>query len=373
MSVLPPLFPRRGSVAEFEGASTGAPSSAASSGASSAASTASRASPTSGASSSRGRSRSESVNLPEPEQFNVGVKVSSPKSLKKTISRMFKPVQTWDEDSAKALSDFDALILESSTKEGEKLLAEGVVLRDESYKDRPTFLEAVENKDRFIGQLIKSSHIDMIVDANGRRIYSDAALNIIKRYLEPIIRICLDRRNPEYLLLMAQSPCASQMLGSDDIIARLHRFDDALEEAIREKNIDSFTSALFLGLGVSVQVALILCSGVDIANYESMVWTSATLKDILENQEIPIGVKPAELFQKRYSMCVDYFGNPAIINALRNSTSTVYNRTRRINAAFNGSVPGATTSGNKALLPPSGAGKSRKRRLNRRKTRRSRR
>ena len=106
-----------------------------------------------------------------------------------------------------------------------------------------------------------------------------------------------------------------------------------------------------------------------------MVWTSATLKDILENQEIPIGVKPAELFQKRYSMCVDYFGNPAIINALRNSTSTVYNRTRRINAAFNGSVPGpaSATSGNKALLPPSGAGKSRRRRLNRRKTRRSRR
>lgn len=359
-------------LAEIEGASSGASSAAsASSGASSSVSTGSRASPTS---SVRSRSRSETVNLPELEQFAVGVPVTSPKSLTKSISRMFKPVQTWDADVAKALSDFDAKIVEFATIEGEKLLAEGVVLRDESYKDRPAFLEAIENKERFINQLIKSSHIDTMTDEKGRKIYSESTLNMIKRYLEPIIRICLDRRNPEYLLLIAQSPCAAQVFKNIDIIARLHRFDDLLEAAIRDKDIDLFNSSLDLGLGVSVQVALLLCNGIDIANYDSMVWTSGTLKEILENHEIPVAVKPSELFQKRYSSCVDYFGNPEVVNTLLDNTKTVYNRTRRINALTAAAkVKANAEAAAAAASAPSGAGRSRRRKAIRRKTRRSRR
>jgi hypothetical protein len=58
------------------------------------------------------------------------------------------------------------------------------------------------------------------------------------------------------------------------------------------------------------------------------------LKAILENQEIPIGVKPDELYQKRYSECVKFFADAAVRNVLANNNEAMYNRMRKLNAAL---------------------------------------
>ena len=91
------------------------------------------------------RSRANTVNMVEPEPFIVGMEVSSPVTLKTKLSRLFKPIDPWAEDAKEVLARFDEKLVAISVEEGEKLLAEGVTLVDDSYKDKPVFLEAVEN------------------------------------------------------------------------------------------------------------------------------------------------------------------------------------------------------------------------------------
>ena len=293
------------------------------------------------------RSRANTVNMVEPEPFIVGMEVSSPVTLKKKLSRLFKPIDPWAEDAKEVLARFDEKLVAISVEEGEKLLAEGVTLVDDSYKDKPVFLEAIENKARFILQLIKAASLENLTNGNGRYLYNETLLNMIKRYLEPIMRIFIDRRNPEYLLLMASSPCTAQLVASPEITGRLLRFQSMLESAITEKDPLMFASALEFGMGAAVQVALILANGSDIINYESFVWAKEgmDLKAILEQQEIPIGIKehPENLYKKRYSECVKFFGNEGVRAVLENSGSTLYNRMIKLNkglTARNGAVVG---------------------------------
>lgn len=109
-----------------------------------------------------------------------------------------------------------------------------------------------------------------------------------------------------------------------------------LESSIEDKDTIMFGSALEFGMGAAVQVALILANGSDVINHESFVWASEdrNLKSILENQEIPIGVKPDELYQKRYSECVKFFGNEGVRAVLANKNNIMYNRMRKLNAAL---------------------------------------
>jgi hypothetical protein len=283
----------------------------------------------------------------EPDSFTVGMEVSSPVTLKKKLSRLFKPIDTWASDAQEVLTRFDEKLVAISVQEGEKLLAEGVVLVDESYKDKTVFLKAVENKERFITQLIKAAKLETLTNSDGRNLYNETLLNMIKRYLEPIVRIFIDRRNPEYLLLMASSPCTEQLVASAEITGRLFRFQTMIESAITEKDPLMFASALEFGMGAAVQVALILANGSDIINHESFVWASEdrNLKAILENQEIPLGIKdhPENLYKKRYSECVKFFGSEMVRAALANSNSSLYNRMKKINkglTARNGALVG---------------------------------
>ena len=281
------------------------------------------------------RSRASTVNIVEPDSFEVGMEVSSPITLKKKLARFFKPIDTWAEDAQEVLTRFDEKLLAISVQEGTKLLAEGVVLVDESYKDGEVFQRANENKGRFISQLIKAAQLETLTNGEGRNLYNETLLNMIKRYLEPIMRIFIDRRNPEYLLLMASSPCTAQLVASAEITGRLLRFQSMLESAITEKDPLMFASALEFGMGAAVQVALILANGSDIINHESFVWTSddRDLKAILEHQEIPLGIKehPENMYKKRYPECVKFFGSAEIRAVLANSGSTLYNRMKKLN------------------------------------------
>lgn len=281
------------------------------------------------------RSRANTVNIVVPEHFEVGMEVSSPDTIKKKLKRLFKPIDPWAGDAKEVLARFDEKLVAISVQEGEKLLAEGVTLVDESYKDKPVFLEAIENKERFISQLIKAAKLETLTDAEGRNLYNETLLNMIKRYLEPIIRIFIDRRNPEYLVLLAGSPCTAQLIASPEITGRLLRFQSMLESAISEKEPLMFASALEFGMGAAVQVALILANGSDVINHESFVWSTEgmELKAILEHQEIPLGVKdhPENMYKKRYSECVNFFGNEAVRAVLANSGSSLYNRMIRLN------------------------------------------
>ena len=291
------------------------------------------------------RSRASTVNMVEPETFEVGMEVSPPLTLKKKLSRLFRPIDTWADEAKEVLAQFDEKLLELSIQEGEKLLEEGVVLADETYKDGEVFQRAVENKERFILQLIKAARLDTLTNGEGRNLYNESLLNMIKRYLEPIIRIFIDRRNPEYLLLLASSPCTAQLVASPEITGRLLRFQSMLESTIEDKDAIMFGSALEFGMGVAVQVALILANGSDIINHESFLWSNqGDLKAILENQEIPIGVKTEELFQKRYSECVKFFANPEVRAVLANKNNVMYNRMRKLNAAL---TMGGKRSGSK--------------------------
>lgn len=132
--------------------------------------------------------------------------------MKKKLSRNFRPIDKWDDDAKEVLTAFDEKLLDISVQEGEKLLAEGVVLVDESYKDREVFQRAVEKKERFILQLIKAAKLESLANSEGRNLYNETLINMIKRYLGPIIRIFIDRRDPEYLLLIASSPCTAQLV-----------------------------------------------------------------------------------------------------------------------------------------------------------------
>lgn len=283
------------------------------------------------------RPRTNSVNTVNPEEFPMGMAITPPKKsgLSHKFSGFFRPVDTWSDETSAALSEFDSMLVTFATKTGNKYLSENIQLEDESYKERPLFRDAIINKTRYIQSLISAANLEIMKGDDGLITFNKTLINMIKRYLDPIIRLCIERRNPEYLLLLAASPCTIAWLKNEELQKQITRFNGMLEDAVDAKDIDNFKAALLYGFGTATEVAVILCEGVDIVNFDSFSWTVPDMKTALEKQAIPTGVKADELLQKRYPACQTFFGDVRVRDILRNNTGTLYNRMRSMSRHLN--------------------------------------
>lgn len=278
----------------------------------------------------RPRARTNSVNTADPSsEFKVMQAVTPPKTLLKKLSGVFKP-DLWSTAVMKADSEFDETLVEIATREGEKYLQEDIHLEDESYKDRPLYKEAIVNKDKFIDMLISVSLLHGLTNKDGERLVDDTIISMVKRFLEINIRVCLDRRSPEYLLLMAASPCTRDWIIHQRNPHPNINFTHMLNESIAAQDIDGFKGALMFGLGYACELGAILSNGIDIINFDSFIWSSPDLKTVLQKQEIPLNLKSTELIQKRYPSCATFFQNSKIRNILKNSDAPIYNRMRKL-------------------------------------------
>jgi len=278
----------------------------------------------------RPRARTNSVNAADPKsEFKVYQPVTPPKTLLRKLSGVFVP-DHWSTAVNKADAEFDETLVEIATREGEKYLQENIHLEDESYKDRPLYKEAIVNKEKFINMLISASLLSALTNKEGTRVVDDTIIRMVHRFLEINIRVCLDRRNPEYLLLLAESLCTRDWIIHQRNPHPNINFTNMLNAAIASHDIDAYKAALMYGLGYACEIGAILSNGVDIINFDSFDWPSPDLKTVLEKQEIPLNLKQTELIQKRYPSSAKFFQTKAVRNILQNSSTPIYNRMRKL-------------------------------------------
>lgn len=305
-----------------------------------------------------GRARANSfavealLELPAFEELRAKTP-SPPRGIFSFSQRSLKSPK-WQE----VLNEIDKRIDELAAQERERKDAEKVNIWLEQIFDTE------EKKDAYIKTIFEAAKLDAIIDKDSEPLFNDVIFYIIKKYLEKNIDIYTTRRDPDYLILMAASQCTQYWLNGPDLRQKISLFKELLQTAIddvndepTEDNIRDLKTALEIGLGAAGYVAQLLGEGFDISNYDKIVWdcppgVECTVKYILEHNLVPQGIIDQELAQKRYAGCSDFYKNPAVQNALSNKNgSALYNRMRRLTAA----------------------GGKRIKRVNRRKTRRTKR
>lgn len=176
-------------------------------------------------------------------------------------------------------------------------------------KEDVWYNRAIHTPNFFADMLISSSNIAKF-KVNDMLMFDAEDILKIRKYLVPdLIKAAVKTRKASYLLEIASSPCF------EEIITKDHKKFFRLKKGVSNASLPEEEKRTYMEAmqAYYANVALLLMSGVDIGNWDNLIWAIPAeigegdkLKYIFDNHLIPTGVKPDEIAQQRFARCSPY-------------------------------------------------------------------